>query len=172
MKEKYPVPPHLIKELEEKAADIQRALNMTLSVSDRWKWSALETYNNYLLTICTPSSLSSCGGVSETTDAEIAIEAGASAECQEATYTDAHRITYTHGFTDGAKWMRSRSGLVAGWVSVKDRLPGVDQWCLIVIIGMTLPLIACYKGNGNWLGTDPDFWTAKEDVGAWMPLPA
>ena len=35
--------------------------------------------------------------------------ANISSELQEGTYTPQHKITYTHGFIDGAKWQEKRS---------------------------------------------------------------
>jgi hypothetical protein len=57
-----------------------------------------------------------------------------------------------------------------GWISVKDKYPEKDEFTLISY-GGRVPLIGCYKGKGTWLGADSDFWTAKEEIRWWMPLP-
>jgi hypothetical protein len=62
------------------------------------------------------------------------------------------------------------------WISVKDKLPEVNQFTLITWAGAKVPLIGCFKGkrddNNAWLGSDSDFWIASDsEVTHWMPLP-
>ncbi len=54
------------------------------------------------------------------------------------------------------------------WIDVNDRLPKINEFTLIYY-GDKVPLIGCYKGKGQWLGVDQEFWP-KEDIKFWMPL--
>lgn len=66
------------------------------------------------------------------------------------------------------------------WISVKDRLPEMNEECLLFVLHKYTK-IAMYKGkwpvNGPgkgsnaWLADDLDHW-ASEDVTHWQPLPS
>jgi hypothetical protein len=56
------------------------------------------------------------------------------------------------------------------WISVKDRLPEMDQFTLIYWGGIA-PQVACYKGDNKWLGSDTDFWIAGDEVTHWYEWP-
>jgi hypothetical protein len=57
------------------------------------------------------------------------------------------------------------------WISVEERLPEYNQYCLITYPKAPIPLTAIYKGESSWLGIDTEIWLAKEDITFWMPLP-
>ncbi len=69
-----------------------------------------------------------------------------------------------------AKKIKEIESIFGEWTSVKTKLPEMNEWTLIHY-GGKIPLIACYKGDSKWLGSDPDFWIAGEDIKWWMKMP-
>ena len=59
---------------------------------------------------------------------------------------------------------------VNGWVSVSEKMPELNQWVL-ADYGYKIPIIFCYKGDGNWLSLDTEVWATDDGIKQWMPLP-
>ena len=82
-------------------------------------------------------------------------------------YDDPERKEKYEALNDAIDLINNPS-MLQGWISVKEKLPETDNYCIVFEPGYGYE-VCMYYGDGEWL--TPDLSNVTRFVSRWMPLP-